>query len=131
MAKLAADVSDALLGAAVGVVTRRDCIRQLMLPWAGWIGGASGWVLTHQFGSYLNFDHCGTMGPLLALLIGLIGLGIAAVGFLLSRRAYRNQNTDEAALHFVSLIGMLFALLLAVAIVFQTLSSLFIPRCYG
>ena len=106
-------------------------IGELLLPWAGWIGAALGWALTHQIGSNLDFDHCGAMSPLLAVLLGLAGLGVVIGGGLLSRRAYRRGEAGAGSRHFVALLGMLMAALFSTALVWQTTASLIIPRCYG
>ena len=112
-------------------MTARKRIAELMLPWSGLIGAFAGWALAHQIGSNLSVEHCEAVSPLVALLIGLAGLAIAVAGGLLSRRHYRRGQAAGGGRHFVSLLGMLASALFSVAIVWQTLSSFIIPRCYG
>jgi len=104
---------------------------ELMLPWSGLIGAGTGWALAHQVGSNFDAQHCEAFSPLVALLVGLVGLAIALGGGLLSWRHYKRGEAGGGARHFVSLIGVLTAGLFSVALVWQTLSSFIIPRCYG
>jgi hypothetical protein len=112
-------------------MTTRRRVAELMLPWSGLIGAVLGWGLAHQIGSNLDSQHCEAMSPLVALLIGLAGLAIAGGGGLLSWRHHKRGEAAGGARHFVSLLGVLAAALFSVALVWQTLSSLIIPRCYG
>ena len=71
------------------------------------------------------------MSPLLALLIGLIGLVLAIGGGVLALRHFRRGEAARGARHFLSLMGLFAALLFALAIIWQTIATLLIPRCYG
>ena len=104
---------------------------ELLRPWAGFLGAGLGWALAHQTGSYLDIQHCELMSPLVALLIGLVGLGMAVGGGFLSYGTYRRGKAGPGARHFLSLVSMLAAALFSTALVWQTISSLIIPRCYG
>ena len=113
----------------------RDRIRAQVLnarvrlaPWGGWIGGGAGWVLSHQIGSDLAQAKCGAADPLLMILIGLIGLGMALFGGLSSLAARRREVGGRV---FVAYVGVLFALVLGIAIAMQTSAALILPRCFG
>jgi hypothetical protein len=109
----------------------RQRIAEVMLPWAGLIGAGLGWGLTHQIGSNLTFDNCTLMSPLLAVVIGLFGISLAAGGAFLSLRLHRRGEAGGGGRHFLGLLGLMVPALFAAAIVWQTISSLIIPRCYG
>ena len=96
----------------------------MLLGWAGW-------AFAHQTGSNLDVQDCAAMSPLVALLIGLIGLSSAGAGIFLSSRIYRRGEAGVGTRRFISLLSMLVASLFALALVWQTISSLIIPRCYG
>jgi hypothetical protein len=106
-------------------------IAELMMPWGGSAGAGLGWALTHQIGSTVSYDNCLLMSPVAALLLGLLGLGLTAGGAFFSWRVWRRGEAEAGGRHFVALLGLLMAALLAVPIVWQTLSLLIIPRCYG
>ena len=112
-------------------MTARKRIAQLMLPWSGLLGAVLGWGLAHQIGSNLDVEKCHAMSPLVALLIGLFGLSITTGGGFLSWRLYKRGEAGGGGRHFVSLLGVLVAALFSVALVWQTISSFIIPRCYG
>jgi len=102
-----------------------------LLPWAGLIGGALGWVLSHQIGSTLIQDQCRAGGPLTMALLGLLGLAIAAIGAFFSWRLWRRQDEAQATRTFLAGLGLLAAALFSVAILFQTIAGFIIPRCLG
>lgn len=102
-----------------------------LLPWAGLLGAITGWALTHQIGSNTAFDKCQVTSPLPMVLLGVLGLAVIAAGGLLSARLWRRGEAETESRRFVSLIGMMAAALFGVALVFQTLSSLIIPQCFG
>ena len=106
-------------------------IGELMLPWAGLIGGGAGWALSQQLGSDLSAYSCRSMSPPVALLIGALGLALAVGGGVLAHRHWRRGEAGRGARHFLSLMGMIAAALFAIAIVWQTSAALLIPRCYG
>lgn len=104
---------------------------ELVLPWSGLIGALAGWAFTHQFGSDLAFAHCDRAAPWLMLVFGCGGIVLALGGGLLSFRQWRRGRAGGGARHFVSLVGMMAALLFSTAILWQTLASLLIPRCFA
>lgn len=106
-------------------------IAELLLPWSGLIGAALGWTLTHQVGSNTFFDHCEAQSWWLVLLIGLLGLVLAIGGGLLAWTVWRRGVKETRARLFLALLGMLAGALFSVAILFQTIGGLIIPRCYG
>jgi hypothetical protein len=111
-------------------VVKRAQARHLAFAWAALALSAFAWFGSHQFGSNLSFADCRASGALPVLLIGLVALALALGGGLLSWRIWRGGEAGEGH-GFIALIGMLTALLLAVAIVLQTSASLIIPRCFG
>ncbi|NNM76275.1 hypothetical protein HJG53_05085 [Sphingomonas sp. ID1715] len=102
--------------------------RESLLPWTGMLAAGFGWALTDQLGSNLVFDKCGAAHPLLMILIGLVGLGVALSGGLVS---WRQRRREEGGRHFIAIVGALMALLFSIAIFLQTAASLFLPRCFG
>lgn len=109
-------------------------MRQL-LPWAGWIGGIFGWMLSDQTGSDLAQLDCTRAQPLPMLLIGLVGAALAVAGALASLRVWRMPGaTDQpyaGARRFIAGTGVLAAGIFLLAIVFQTISALIIPSCHA
>ncbi len=112
-------------------MTRRERIKELLLPWAGLIGALLGWALTHQIGSNLSFDRCQAMSPLSALLILLLGVGLAASGAFLSWIVIRRGEEESEPRRFLSWLGVGTAATFATALAWQTLSFFIIPRCFG
>ena len=112
-------------------MTRLKRAGELVRPWAGFLGAGTGWALAHQIGSNLDVQHCELMSPLVAVLIGFAGLSCAVGGGLYSYGVYRRGEAATGARHFLSTVSMLTATLFSVALVWQTISSLIIPRCYG
>ncbi|HWH18468.1 MAG TPA: hypothetical protein VNT77_09080 [Allosphingosinicella sp.] len=102
-----------------------------LAPWAGLIGGALGWALSHQVGSILAQDRCQESGPLTVLLICLLGLVITAGGAFFSWRLWRRREDLPGTRSFLSLLSMFSAGLFALAILFQALAGLIIPSCLG
>jgi hypothetical protein len=119
------------LAAEVDPVTRRERIKELMLPWGGLIGALLGWGATHQIGSNLAFDRCQTMSPLAAILILLLGAALAGGGAFLSWIVWRRGEEESEPRRFLGLLGVGVAAIFATALLWQTLSSFIIPRCYG
>lgn len=112
-------------------MTRARRAAELLLPWSGLLGGFLGWALTHQLGSNLAFDHCPAMQPGVIILIALLGLILAIGGGLLSLRHWRRGGAGGGSRHFVSATGMMAASLFSIAILWQTIGSLTIPRCFA
>jgi hypothetical protein len=115
----------------VGGVTSRQRLAELMMPWGGHIGGGLGWALTHQLGSTISYDNCLAMSPWAGLLIGLFGLALAGGGAFFSWKVWRRGAAGAGGRHFVALLGLLMAGLLALPIIWQTIAVLIIPRCFG
>jgi hypothetical protein len=103
---------------------------ELMLPWSGLIAVLLGWALTHQIGSNSSFDRCAATGPLPMALLGAVGIAILLAGALLSHRAWKRAS-ETPARRFLGLVGTGMCGLFAAALVFQTLSSFIIPRCFA
>lgn len=106
-------------------------IGELALPWSGLLAAALGWVLTHQIGSDLSFGHCEAMTPWMAALLAIFGLALAIGGGFLARRHWKRGRAGAGARHFISIVSMMAALLLSLAILWQTAALFIIPRCFG
>jgi hypothetical protein len=100
-------------------------------PWSGLILGGTGWALTHQIGSILVQDKCPISSALLLAIICLAGLLLALGGGFLSWRLRRSGSAANETRSFLALVNALVAVLLAVAIFYQLLAALIIPRCFG
>ncbi|GAO38850.1 hypothetical protein SCH01S_21_00370 [Sphingomonas changbaiensis NBRC 104936] len=105
-----------------------DRAKYLLTPWAGMLGAGFGWALSHQVGSDLVQDNCNIANPVVMILIGVVGLAIAAFGGLVSWRAV---GREEGGRKFVSFVGALMAALFSIAIFMQTVASLLLPGCFG
>ena len=96
-------------------------------PWAGLAGAALAWALAHQIGSDSLFDDC-SAGLVLTTVVGVLTLLLTAVSGLASFRLWRRHG-ETAARRFVALLGWLFALLLALAILLPTIAAFLLPGC--
>jgi hypothetical protein len=105
--------------------------KERLLPWSGLLAVLPGWALTHQIGSNTAFDKCAAAGPLPMALLGLAGLAILLAGALLSHRVWKRGDAETQSRRFLGLVGMGLCALFATALVFQTLSSFIIPRCFA
>jgi hypothetical protein len=107
-----------------------------LAPFAGWAGGLFGWFLSDQLGSSLVQDDCGRAEPLLMGLIGLGGALIVLAGAIVSLHVWQGSNAAVATARsapraFVAATGLLASGIFLLAILFQTMSSFVIPRCFG
>jgi hypothetical protein len=103
-----------------------------LAPWAGWIGGIAGWLVSQQGGSTLSQLDCRAANPGVILAIGVVGAVLAVGGGLLSWRTWREVSHDDIqARRFVAATGGLAAAIFLFAIGFQTLAALIIPRCHA
>jgi hypothetical protein len=96
-------------------------------PWAGLIGAAAGWILDHQIGSDGVFYHCG-VGPALTTIVGVISLAITGASGFASLRLWRSGK-ETPARRFIALLGVMFAGLLAIAILAPTIAGFIMPEC--
>lgn len=106
-------------------------VRELLLPWSGFIAILLGWALTHQIGSNTNFDKCHATDPLPMALLGLAGVAVLLIGGLLSHKAWKRGDSETQARRFIGAIGTGMCALFALALVFQTISSFIIPECFA
>ena len=105
-------------------------------PFAGWAGGILGWFLSDQLGSSLVNDDCGSAEPLLMALIGLGGAMIVLAGALVSFHVWHAVGAPAVPERrgpraLIAGTGLLASGIFLLAIFFQTISSLVIPRCFG
>lgn len=104
-------------------------------PWAAWIGGIAGWLLTHQLGSDLVQLDCRRADGMAMALIALLGVFTVLLGARLSWTEWRSQGSldqPQAGMRrFVAGTGEIAAGLFLLAILFQTMSSFVIPPCHA
>jgi hypothetical protein len=96
-------------------------------PWAGLIGAALGWALDHQIGGDGVFYAC-QRGWVWTTIVGVACLVLTAVCGFASFRLWRSGE-ETAGRRFVALLGVLFAMLLALAIVLPTIAGFILPGC--
>lgn len=105
-----------------------------LAPWAGWIGGLLGWLISDQVGTTLAQADCSKADLPVMLLIGVVGAAIAlagaAISFLIWRAGGALDQPGEGTRRFVAVTGMLASVIFLCAIIFQTMSSLIIPQCH-
>ena len=105
-----------------------------LTPWAGWIGGLFGWLISDQVGTSLAQADCTKADLPVMVAIGATGAAIAIVGGLVSSSAWRSAgNLDQPGAgtrRFLAGTGMLAAGIFFFAITFQTMSSFIIPQCH-
>jgi hypothetical protein len=96
-------------------------------PWAGLVGAGLAWALDHQIGSDGTFFDCNA-GSTATIVVGILTLILdVACGFA-SWRLWQSGK-ETAARRFIALLGVLFALLLGLAILLSTVAGLILPEC--
>lgn len=105
--------------------------RRTQLPFVPLAAAALAWVVSDQLGSSLSQARCGLASPLTIGLIGLAGLLCCAAGAAVALRVWRVPSAHSGGRRFVALLGGLLSAVLAIAIIFQTVSSFIIPRCFA
>jgi phosphoglycerol transferase MdoB-like AlkP superfamily enzyme len=103
--------------------------RERALPWSGFVLGAIGWAVSQQWGSARVNDGCLTAWNWQTFLIGIAGLVLVLVGAAISWRL-RRDNAPPAA-RFVAAVSLAADAVFALAILFHTISTLIIPRCFS
>lgn len=106
-------------------------IKEHLLPWSGFIAVLAGWALTHQIGSNTSFDRCQWTSPAPMVILGIIGIAILAAGAFFSHKVWKRGDAETQPRRFLGLLGAGMCALFGVALIFQTISSLIIPQCYG
>ena len=99
-----------------------------LAPWLGLLGAAVGWAVAHQLGSNMAFDDCRVGNGGFVLIVGLIGLLVAAAGGYFSWDVWRKEEETQGR-RFMGLLGLLLALLTGFAILLQSISGLILPSC--
>lgn len=110
---------------------KAHAIKELLLPWSGFIAVLGGWALTHQIGSNTSFDRCQWTSPVPMVILGLLGLAILAGGAFFSHKVWKRGDAETRPRRFLGLLGTGMCGLFAIALIFQTISFLIIPQCYG
>jgi hypothetical protein len=96
-------------------------------PWAGLIGAALGWALDHQVGGDGIFFQC-DRGAAWTTIVGVLCLLLTAASGFASFRLWRGDR-ETPARRFIALLGVLFAVLLAIAIALPTIAAIILPAC--
>ena len=113
----------------MGVSGRTERFRDRFAPWAGLAAATVGGALAHQVGSQGVFDECHS-SPALVIVVGLIGIVIAAVGALESRGVFQSEGEGPAR-RLVAAVSLGSAALVSFAILLSVIASLVIPGCFG
>ncbi len=101
-------------------------------PWAGFVLGAMGLILTHQGGSDSNHDYCLGSGAGTVLTLAVLGLLLAGSGAFLSWQLWRRgEHHETAARRFIALVSTMAAGVFSFAILMPVIAALVIPRCFG
>jgi hypothetical protein len=105
-----------------------------ILPWCAWIGGLLGWSVAQQFGSsavQLDCRHAAAS----TLISGALGAAVVLLGAMASWPVWRAKadlaKPGGGTRGFLAGTGLLAAAIFLLAILFQTVSSFIIPRCFG
>jgi hypothetical protein len=122
---MAADLLSHLL-AAETFVKRANALMELW-PWTGLAGAGLAWALDHQIGSDGIFYECGH-GAALTTTVGVIALLVTAACGYASFRLWRSDR-ETSARRFVALLGLMFAILLGLAILLPTIAGFILPEC--
>ena len=96
-------------------------------PWTGMAGAGAAWALDHQIGGDGIFYACGR-GLVWTTIVGVVCLLITAACGFASFRLWRS-DAETSARRFVALLGFLFALLLALAILLSIIAGIILPEC--
>jgi hypothetical protein len=106
---------------------RRANVLMELWPWAGLAGAALAWALDHQIGSDGTiYDSTG--GSALVIVVGLLALVLAAASGFASFRLWRSDR-ETPARRFVALLGVMFAILLGLAILLSIIAGFMLPEC--
>jgi TRAP-type C4-dicarboxylate transport system permease small subunit len=108
-------------------------------PW-GWRSSCAlyvpplAWALHHQIGSNIAFAACERAPHVVAIVIGLIGIGLIAISGAFAWGAWRRANRDahaesESLATFVPLLGIMNAALFALPIAAQLIADIVLPPC--
>ena len=90
-------------------------------------GAGAAWALDHQIGGDGIFYDCGR-GVVWTTVVGIVCLIVTALCGFASFRLWR-RDAETSARQFVALVGFLFALLLALAILLSTIAGFILPEC--
>jgi hypothetical protein len=96
-------------------------------PWAGLAGAGIAWALDHQIGGDGIFYACGR-GLVWTTIVGVLCLLVTLACGFASFRLWRSDQ-ETSVRRFVALLGFLFALLLALAILLPTIAGFILPEC--
>lgn len=101
-------------------------------PWAGFLLGGLGLILTHQVGADGNHDACQVHGWPDVLAMAVLGLLLAGGGAFLSWRLWKRGDGHETATRrFIACVSMGAAALFSFAMLLPVLAAFLIPRCFG
>lgn len=112
--------------------TPRPSTRSRLAPWVALIAALSGEAFHHQaLSDMLRYD-CRLGDGRLFLFVGLAVIAWMLVGAVVSWRAVRGGDEAEGprgARRFIAHVGILAALLLSIAVAWQTFAGFVVPAC--
>ena len=101
-------------------------------PWAALLGSFVATGLSQQFlADVLRYD-CRVGTPATGVVVGLLSIAVMALGCWVSWASTHGQpfeRTIDATRRFIARLGMLFAALAGVAIVWQVLATFLVSAC--
>jgi len=103
--------------------------RERALPWSGFVLGAIGWAVSQQWGSARVNDACLTASSWQTILLGVVGLLLVLAGAAVSWRLRQDGSAPTA--RFLATVSLAADVVFALAILFHTVSTLIIPRCFS
>ena len=108
---------------------KTERLRDRFMPWAGLALGTVGFFLAQQIGSDATFENCRAGSPALVIVGVILGLGILAIGALVSWPIFRAEQAGRTR-RVIAAISLMSAALFALAIVLPFVAALVIPRCW-
>ncbi len=108
---------------------KRSEARDLLMPWAGLIGGLVALAIVHQFGSEGMFDACATVSPIPLLIVAILGIALTVAGGLASLTVIRGES-ETPVRKLVATISLGLAGLFSFAMLLPMIASLVIPPCF-
>ena len=113
----------------MGVSERTRRFREGFAPWAGLAAATLGGAIAHQVGSEGVFDECNS-SPALVIVVGLIGIAIAAAGAFESWGVFQSESEGPAR-KLLAAVSLGAAGFVSLAIVYAIIASLVIPACFA
>lgn len=104
-------------------------LRERLLPWSAFLLGGAGWMLSSQWGAMRVSDGCVTARPWQTVGLGVLGLVLALGGAALSWQGLGAARTPTPK--FIGRLSLSADCAFILAILFHTIATLLIPRCFS